>query len=106
VYDDFMEMIFQQIGLIGAVISGIAYLPQILHMFREKCTNGLSLRAYGLWTVSSLMVFAHAVTVGDLVFIALGTIQITATIIIAVYTATHKDAVCAYHASKMIKDNI
>lgn len=93
-----MHLLFEQIGLIGAIISGIAYLPQIVHMLRERCTNGLSLRAFILWSLSSIMVTIHAISIGDMVFITLGAIQITATLIIAGYTATHKEAVCAYHA--------
>lgn len=101
-----MHAIFEQIGFIGAAIAGAAYLPQIIHMFREKCTYGLSLKAFSLWCVSSVMITAHAIAIAAPVFITLGVIQIVATSIIVGYTITHKDAVCTFHNVATIVNEI
>jgi hypothetical protein len=34
------------LGFSGAALSGYAYLPQISHLVRERCSAGLSERAF------------------------------------------------------------
>lgn len=55
------------LGLSGAAISGYAYLPQIMHLIRERYSPGLSERAFTLWLIASALVTFHAVMIGALV---------------------------------------
>jgi uncharacterized protein with PQ loop repeat len=86
------------IGLTGAVIAGYAYLPQVTHLIKEKCSAGISRRAFGLWMVSSVLVTINAIYIHSVVFIVLGIIQIFSTTLIFWYSTKYKNLVCEFHA--------
>lgn len=85
------------IGLSGALLAGYAYLPQITHLVRERCSSGLSERAFSLWLVASLLMTVHAVTIGAVVFVVLGVQQVAATSLIAFYCRLYRGRVCPSH---------
>ena len=66
------------IGLSGASLAGYAYLPQIRHLIQERCSAGISRRAFLLWLLASVLMTVHALLLPALVFIVLGGIQIGA----------------------------
>ena len=61
--------VFEMLGLSGAAIAGYAYLPQIMHLIRERCSAGVSERAFTMWLIASALVTVHAVTIGAVVFV-------------------------------------
>lgn len=85
------------LGFVGAVIGSAAYAPQIIHIIREKCTGGISTRAYGLWTFSSTLLLITALSIGAPVFIFLCSAQLVATITILVFSMKNKGHVCVSH---------
>lgn len=91
-----MDMV-DLIGLAGAVIAGYAYLPQITHLIKERCSAGISRTAFALWFLSSLLVTINALSIQSVVFISLGIVQISATAIIYVYSTRYKGLVCPFH---------
>jgi hypothetical protein len=84
-------------GFLGAGLAGAAYVPQIWHLTRERCSAGLSRVAFAVWLAASLLVTSHAIAIGATVFIALGVIQLTATALILVYTTRYSNSYCASH---------
>src|SRR4051812_20391070 len=88
------------IGMIGALIAGYAYLPQIRHLIKERCSAGISRTAFALWFVSSTLVTINAVYIHSVTFIVLGAIQITSTGLIFIYSTRYKNMVCPFHAVK------
>jgi hypothetical protein len=84
-------------GFIGAGLAGAAYVPQIWHLTRERCSAGLSRVAFAVWLAASLLVTSHAIATGDTVFMALGAIQLTATGLILVYATKYSHSYCASH---------
>ena len=89
------------LGLIGALIAGYAYLPQIGHLIKERCSAGISRSAFGLWVLSSILVTTSAVMQGAAVFIILGVIQIAATGIIVIFSTKYQGQVCEFHQSNV-----
>lgn len=87
------------IGISGAVLAGIAYLPQIIHLIREHCSAGISRKAFMFWLVAALAVAIHAWRIGDVVFLVLGGVQISATIII-LFLANKYSGTCAFHGGQ------
>jgi uncharacterized protein with PQ loop repeat len=85
------------VGLSGAALAGYAYLPQIRHLIRERCSAGLSERAFALWLGSSLLMTIHAMTISSAVFVALGAQQIVSTGIIAVFSRRYRGQACPSH---------
>ena len=94
------------IGLSGASLAGYAYLPQIRHLIREKCSAGISRGAFSLWLLASVLMTVHAVLLPALVFVVLGAIQIGAISVILVYSARYRGLVCPSHAMNPARDSL
>ena len=84
-------------GFVGAGLAGAAYVPQISHLIRARCSAGISRLAFEVWLLASLLTTARAIAIHAGVFIALGGIQIVATALIMLYAARYKDAPCPIH---------
>ena len=85
-------------GYVGAGLAAAAYVPQIWHLMRERCSAGLSRLAFGVWLTASLLVTSHAVAIGAAVFIALGATQLLATALIFAGTIRYQNSRCTSHA--------
>jgi uncharacterized protein with PQ loop repeat len=90
-------------GFIGAGLAGAAYVPQIWHLIRERCSAGLSRVAFAVWLAASLLVATHAVAIQATVFIALGAVQVAATALILVYTIKYEHSYCAGHLPRSLE---
>jgi hypothetical protein len=84
-------------GFVGAGLAGAAYVPQISHLIRARCSAGISRLAFEIWLLASVLTTAQAIAIHAGVFIVLGGIQIVATTLIMFYTARYKDAPCPIH---------
>ena len=84
-------------GFAGAGLAGAAYVPQVSHLIRARCSAGISRLAFAVWLLSSVLITARAVAIGAGVFIVLGAIQIVATALIVVCAARYKDTPCPVH---------
>ena len=84
-------------GFAGAGLAGAAYVPQISHLIRARCSAGISRLAFAVWLLASVLITARAVTIHAGVFIVLGGIQIVATALIMLYAIRYKDTSCPSH---------
>ena len=87
-------------GFVGAGLAGAAYVPQISHLIRARCSAGISRLAFAVWLVASVLVTARAIAIHAGVFIVLGGIQIVATALIMLFAARYKDTPCSSHLSR------
>ena len=92
-----MFEVTQWIGLIGTALIMIAYLPQIHHLIIERCSGGISIKAYGLWLVAGLLMLVHAVAIEDPVFVALLGYQTGASALIIFFCRKYKGSLCETH---------
>jgi hypothetical protein len=84
-------------GFVGAGLAGAAYIPQISHLIRARCSVGISRLAFEVWLLASVLTTARAIAIHAAVFIVLGGIQIVATALIMLYAARYKDTPCPSH---------
>ena len=84
-------------GFVGAGLAGAAYVPQISHLIRARCSAGISRLAFEAWLLASLLTTAHAIAIHAGVFITLGGIQIVATALIMLYATRYQDTPCSIH---------
>jgi hypothetical protein len=84
-------------GFAGAGLAGAAYVPQISHLIRARCSAGISRLAFEVWLLASLLTTARAIAIHAGVFIALGGIQIVATALIMLCATRYKDTLCPVH---------
>lgn len=94
------------IGLTGASLAGYAYLPQISHLIRERCSAGISRSAFAIWLLASVLMTVHAILLPAVVFIALGAIQICAIATILIFSARYRGLVCVTHALRPSYDSL
>ncbi len=84
-------------GFAGAGLAGAAYVPQIAHLVRARCSAGISRLAFTVWLLSSVLITARAIAIGAAVFVMLGGIQIVATTLIILCAARYQDTPCPSH---------
>src|SRR5262249_37412159 len=84
-------------GFVGAGLAGAAYVPQVSHLIRARCSAGISRLAFGVWLLASVLTTAQAVAIGAGVFTVLGGIEIVATTVIMLCAARYKDTPCPSH---------
>jgi PQ loop repeat len=84
-------------GFVGAGLAGAAYVPQISHLIRARCSAGISRLAFEVWLLASLLTTARAIAIHADVFIALGGIQIVATALIMLYATHYQNTPCPVH---------
>ena len=98
-----MLTITQIAGFAGAGLAGAAYVPQIWHLIRARCSAGISRLAFAVWLLASVLVTVRAIAIGAGVFIVLGGIQIVATALIVVCAARYKDTPCPVHLPRQTR---
>ena len=84
-------------GFAGAGLAGAAYVPQISHLIRARCSAGISRLAFEAWLLASVLTTARAVAIHAGVFIVLGGSEIAATALVMVCAIRYKDTPCPVH---------
>jgi uncharacterized protein with PQ loop repeat len=87
----------EAIGLSAAALAGYAYVPQISHLVRERCSAGVSEKAFALWLGASVLMTIHAVSIGSGVFVVLGLQQVACTGVVAFFCRRYRGHTCPSH---------
>ncbi len=74
--------IFRVFGSIGTLLFAIAYLPQILHLIKERSSKGISLSSWSIWLIACVLLLLYAMSVSDLIFTVFYSVNIAAIVII------------------------
>jgi uncharacterized protein with PQ loop repeat len=85
------------LGPAGIGVVTVAYVPQLVHLHREHCSAGISLRAYSLWCVSSSLFLIHALMIQDVVFTVFQSINLLATAAIVILVRRYGRHMCLTH---------
>lgn len=97
-------MSVQWLGYLGTTLVVLAYLPQIRHLIRERCSAGLSIRAYECWLIAAVLLVCYAVAVRDTVFIALQGYQLVAASTICFLSKKYEGMLCEDHVGTTSDD--
>lgn len=92
-----MTGIVNVLAIAGTAIVAVAYLPQIIHLVVRHCAYGMSVPAWSLWLLATLLILPRAVASGDQIFLALQIISGSAILFILVFAAFHQAATCPRH---------
>jgi lipid-A-disaccharide synthase-like uncharacterized protein len=95
--------VFETLGVAGIAIAMLAYVPQVIHLGKERCSAGVSQRAWAMWLVSSLLVGSLAIHRGDFVFILLQISSMTSAAVILLLAYRYRGMVCDYHAQLALR---
>jgi len=87
----------QILGFVATGLVIVGYIPQIVHLIKERCTAGISISAFSLWCTASLLFLIHASMIGDAVFVAAQTVTLVAGGLIVWFCMRYEGAVCPFH---------
>jgi uncharacterized protein with PQ loop repeat len=86
--------------ILGVVATGLViggYVPQIVHLVRERCTAGISIVAFSVWCFASLLFLIHATVIEDAVFVGVQTVNLVAGGAIVAFCKRYEGQVCPFH---------
>jgi uncharacterized protein with PQ loop repeat len=87
----------QILGFVGTALVIVGYIPQIVHLIKERCTAGISLAAFSLWCAASLLFLIHAAVIRDAVFVGVQTVNLVAGGLIVGFCKRYEGEVCPFH---------
>src|SRR5688500_20216234 len=93
---------FDVVGVIGIAVSVAAYVPQVVHLWREHCSAGVSTRAWAMWLVSGLLIGLVAMERGDPVFILLQLSSLTSAGVILLLARHYRGMYCETHVPHVV----
>lgn len=85
------------LGYAGITLCALAYLPQIVHLIREHCSAGISIKAYLMWVVAAVLLLSYAITTRDTVFIILQGYHLAAGALICFFCKRYAGLLCEDH---------
>jgi uncharacterized protein with PQ loop repeat len=71
-------------GFLRTGIFAAGYIPQIHHLVKEHRSAGISMNAYALWCVASILFLIHAAMIRDVVFVFVRIVNLVAILAIVV----------------------
>lgn len=95
-----MSIPIEWLGFAGIGLCIVGYLPQVIHLIKERCSAGLSAGAYCTWGISAMLLLLYAISRWDPVFIALQTYHIGATALICYLCIKYKGHLCEEHGGE------
>lgn len=95
-------MSLESVAFAGTLLVAGAYIPQIFHLIAKHCAYGISIKAWSLWLLATLLILPHTILVGDKVFIFLISAHIIAISFIVVFSYFHQGGVCQEHKHKIL----
>ena len=92
------RFVVEMLGIAGIAISISAYVPQVVHLGRERCSAGVSTQAWAMWLVGAMLITVVAVQRRDPVFIILQISSLASAVVILLLARKYRGMVCETHA--------
>lgn len=93
-----MTLKMEMLGWVGTALVMVAYVPQIRHLYFEKCAWGISISTWVIWLVAGALLLSYCIFRSDTLFAIVQVVNITA-IITTIVLALRSDRICPYHSS-------
>lgn len=88
------------LGIVGTGLVIVAYIPQITHLMKMHCGEGISIAAYTLWAAASSFLCIYAIIAKEPVFIALQGYHAAACGLVLVFSIKYRTSRCAIHQTE------
>ncbi len=85
------------LGIVGTALVVVAYVPQMTHLMKMRCGDGVSLEAYLLWCAASSLLCVYAVIAAEPIFIALQGYHAVACGVILFFGFRYRTSRCPLH---------
>ena len=86
----------EMLGWAGTALVIVAYVPQIRHLYVEKCAWGISISTWVIWLVAGALLLSYCIFRNDTLFTFVQVINITA-IIATIIPRRRGNRICPYH---------
>lgn len=86
----------EMLGWIGTALVIVAYVPQIHHLYIEKCAWGISISTWLIWLIAGALLLSYCIIRNDTLFTIVQGINITA-IVTTIILARRGNRICPYH---------
>ncbi len=91
----------EMLGWAGTALVIVAYVPQILHLYVEKCAWGISISTWLIWLFAGALLLSYCIFRNDTLFAFVQVINITA-ILATIILARRSNEICPYHSQKTL----
>ena len=91
-----MTLKIEVLGWVGTALVIVAYVPQIRHLYVEKCAWGISISTWLIWLVAGSVLLSYCIFRNDTLFAFVQVINITA-IMATIILARRGNRICPYH---------
>jgi lipid-A-disaccharide synthase-like uncharacterized protein len=91
----------EMLGWAGTALVIVAYVPQIRHLYVEKCAWGISISTWLMWLVAGVLLLSYCIFRNDTLFTFVQVINITA-IIATIILARRGNRICPYHLGRAL----
>src|SRR5687767_2638466 len=86
----------EMLGWAGTALVIVAYVPQIHHLYVEKCAWGISISTWVIWLAAGALLLSYCIVRNDTLFTFVQVINITA-IVATIILARRGNRVCPNH---------
>jgi lipid-A-disaccharide synthase-like uncharacterized protein len=93
----------EMLGWAGTALVLAAYVPQIRHLYVEKCAWGISISTWLIWLVAGALLLSYCIFRNDTLFTFVQVINITA-IMASLILARRGNQICPYHLEMALRD--
>ena len=94
-----MTLKMEILGWAGTALVIVAYVPQIRHLYVEKCAWGISILTWLIWLVAGALLMSYCVLRNDTLFTFVQGVNITA-IVATIILARRSNRICPYHLKR------
>jgi len=90
------------LGWAGTALVIVAYVPQIRHLYLEKCAWGISVSTWLIWLAAGVLLLSYTLFRNDTMFALVQIINITA-IVATIILARRSNQICPYHLNPALR---
>jgi uncharacterized protein with PQ loop repeat len=87
----------QLLGFAGVALGFLGYMPQVVHLIRQRCSAGISVQAYLVWLSAAVLLLTHALLIYDGVFIVLQMLGSVLDITVLFLAIKYRGRACPSH---------
>ena len=91
-----MTFKLEMLGWAGTALVIVAYIPQIHHLYAEKCAWGISITTWIIWLLAGSLLLGYSIFRRDSLFVFVQGINIVA-IVATIILARRSNNICPYH---------
>lgn len=100
-----MTLKIEMLGWVGTALVVIAYVPQIRHLYVEKCAWGISISTWLIWLVAGAFLLTYCIFRNDTLFTFVQVINISA-IVTTILLARRSNQICSYHFASALSERV